>query len=197
MLRVGLTGGMATGKSFVAAELQRLGCDVLQADQVGHQLLEPGGAAVVAVVKAFGQQVLTADGGIDRPALAAIVFQDAARLSQLNGIVHPLVFQQEEAWMAQLAPRAIAVVEAAILMESGSYRRFQKIILTTCEEPVQIARAMARSGQTEAQVRARLARQWPLAQKRRFADHIIDTSGSPESTLAQTRAVFQKLRSLA
>lgn len=197
MLRVGLTGGMATGKSFVAAELQRLGCDVLQADQVGHRLLQAGGAAVPAVVKAFGPEVQNAEGGIDRSTLAAIVFNDAAKLAELNGIVHPLVFQQEEDWMATLRPDAIAVVEAAILIESGSYRRFQQIILTTCDETVQLARAMARSGQTEQEVRARLARQLPLAQKRQFADHIIETSGSPESTIEQTRAVYQKLRSLA
>lgn len=197
MLRVGLTGGMATGKSFVAAELARLGCHVIQADQVGHRLLQPGGAAVPAVVAAFGTQVQNPDGGINRSALAAIVFNDGDKLAQLNGIVHPLVFLQEENWMASLPENAIAVVEAAILIESGSYRRFSQIILTTCEERVRIARAMARSGQSEAEVRARLARQLPLAEKRQFAHHVIETSGSPESTIEQTRAVYQSLRSLA
>ncbi len=197
MLRVGLTGGIATGKSFVAAELARLGCHVIQADQIGHRLLQPGGAAVPAVVAAFGAHLQNPDGGINRSALAAIVFNDAEKLAELNGIIHPLVFQEEENWMASLPEEAIAVVEAAILIESGSYRRFDQIVLTTCDEQIQIARAMARSGQSEVEVRARLARQLPLAEKRKFAHHVIETSGSPESTLEQTRAVYQSLRSLA
>ena len=197
MLKAGLTGGLATGKTFVGRELAHLGCHVIQADALGHQVLEPAGAAHLPVIKHFGLAILT-DGRIDRKKLADLVFHDPRQLEVLNGIVHPLVFALEDERLREIAakdPGAIAVIEAAILIETGAFRRCEKVILTVCKPEQQIERAMAR-GLSEKEVRARLERQMPIEEKRRFADYIIDTSGTRESTVEQTRDVYTSLRSL-
>jgi dephospho-CoA kinase len=197
MLKVGLTGGFACGKSFVGEELERQGCLFIRADALGHEALAPGGAAFDPAVREFGPGILGADGRIDRRALAARVFSDPEALARLNALVHPAVVRREEQLIAEFAarqPNGIAVVEAAILIETGSYRRFDRLILVTCTEEQQMARAMHRDGLVEADVRARLSRQMPLAEKRKFADFVIDTSGAKEETLRQTQAVYQALR---
>jgi dephospho-CoA kinase len=199
MLKVGLTGGLACGKSFVGEELARLGCLVIQADELGHQVLEPSGEAYEGVVREFGSEILSEGGTIDRRALAARVFDSPARLERLNALVHPPVVRREEELVGQFAaqnPRGIAVVEAAILIETGSYHRFDRIILVTCREEQQVERAMRRSGSVETDVRARLSRQMQIEEKRKFADFVIDTSGEKESTVRQTRAVYEALRSI-
>lgn len=199
MLRVGLTGGLATGKSYVGRILANLGCRVMQADVVGHQLLLPGGEAFEPVVREFGQSVLAPDGSIDRRRLGAEVFGRPDRLAVLNGIVHPLVVKREEAWLSEVQaedPLAIAVVEAAILVETGSFRRFEKLVLTVCSEEQQVQRAMDRDGLSESEVLDRLKRQMPLDEKRKFADYVVDTSGSKENTAEQVRVVYHSLRSL-
>ncbi len=193
-LRVGLTGGLATGKTRVARTLAQLGCRVLSADELGHQVLLPGGEAYHDVVREFGAGILEPDGRIDRRRLAALVFESPERLDLLNSLVHPHVIRREEEWFAALRPEDIAVVEAAILIETGSYRRFDRIILTVCPPEVQIRRHMERSGQTEAEARARLARQMPLDEKRRFAHYIVDTAGSREDTDRQVREIFRQLQ---
>lgn len=199
MLRVGLTGGLATGKSYVGRILASLGCRVMQADLVGHELLSSGGEAFEPVVREFGQCVLAPDGSIDRRRLGAEVFGKPDRLAVLNGIIHPLVVKREEAWLLEVQaedPQAIAVVEAAILVETGSFRRFEKLILTVCSEEQQVQRAMDRDGLSESEVRDRLKRQMPLDEKRKFADYVVDTSGSKENTAEQVRMVCHSLRSL-
>jgi dephospho-CoA kinase len=200
MLRVGLTGGLATGKSHVGTVLRDLGCFLVQADVLGHAVLEPDGEAYGAVVAAFGREILEENGErIDRRKLARQVFGDLAQLERLNALVHPPVIAREEALIREAAvrdPEGIAVVEAAILIETGSYKRFEKLILTVCSEAVQVRRAMKRDGASEQEVRARLARQMPLAEKRKFADYVIDTSGSKAETAEQVRAVYNELRSL-
>jgi dephospho-CoA kinase len=148
-------------------------------------------------VKEFGSPILTPDGAIDRRALAARVFGDSARLARLNALVHPAVIRREEEAIARFAerePHGIAVVEAAILVETGSYQRFDKLILVTCREEQQLERALKRGDASEADVRARIGRQMPLAEKRKFADFVIDTSGEKSDTLRQTRAVYDTLR---
>jgi dephospho-CoA kinase len=198
MLKVGLTGGLACGKSFVGAALGGYGCFVIQADELGHEVLAPGGEAYHAVVREFGEEMLGPDGGIDRHKLATRVFQSPADLARLNALVHPHVLRREEELVAEFAarePHGIAVVEAAILIETGSYRRFDRIILVTCLEEQQVERALRREGALVADIRARLSRQMPLDEKRRFADFVIDTSGEKQSTLRQTRAVYEALRS--
>ncbi len=197
ILKVGLTGGLATGKTHVAAMLAKLGCRVLSADEVGHEVLLPGGEAYNDVVREFGDRILGADGRIDRKSLAAEVFDRPDRLKRLNSLVHPHVIRRENEWLTRLAaeePGAIAVVEAAILIETGSYRRFDRIILTVCAPETQIERHMARGGESEEQARARLARQMSLEAKRQYADYVIDTSGSREETERQTRELFTKLQ---
>ena len=197
MLKVGLTGGIASGKSFVGEALAAYGCLLIQADEIGHAVLAPGGEAYQPVVREFGDEILTDDGTIDRRALAARVFADPQRLARLNALVHPAVFRREDALLAEFGarhPRGIAVVEAAILIETGSYSRFDQLILVTCAEEQQVERALRREGALESDVRARISRQMPLAKKRKYADFVIDTSGEKEDTLRQTRAVYDVLR---
>ena len=199
MLRVGLTGGLASGKSFVGRALADLGCLLIRADELGHQVLEPAGEAYDGAVREFGPGILNADGTIDRRKLAALVFHDPAQLAKLNALVHPPVQARERRLMDEYAaahPRGIAVVEAAILVETGSYRDYAKLIVAVCGEEQQIERAMSRDGMTREQVLDRLSRQMPLAEKIKYADYVIDTSGAKENTLAQTRAVHQALLAL-
>jgi dephospho-CoA kinase len=199
MLKVGLTGGLATGKSFVGAALAELGCYLIKADELGHQVLLPGGEAYDGVVREFGARILNPDGTIDRKRLASEVFDNPERLAALNRLVHPPVIRREEEFVAKIAarePGAIAVVEAAILIETGSYKRFDAIILAVCGEEQQVERAVLRDGSDPEVVRARIRRQMPLDEKRKYATYIIDTSGSKEDTLRQTRAVYNLLRSI-
>jgi dephospho-CoA kinase len=196
MLKVGLTGGLASGKSFVGQALANCGCLLIQADDLGHEVLAPGGEAFEAVVREFGADIV-ADGRIDRRRLAARVFADPEALARLNALVHPPVIEREEKMMAEFAarqPKGIAVVEGAVLIENGSYKRFDRLIVVACPLGQQIARAMHRDGITEAEVRARLSRQMPLEEKRKLADFVIDTSGTKQDTLRQTCAVYEELR---
>lgn len=197
MLKVGLTGGLATGKSHVAGLLCQLGCRVLSADALGHEVLLPAGEAYDDVIREFGAEILGPDRHIDRKRLAALVFDRPDRLEKLNALVHPHVIRREELWLDQVAaedPTAVAVVEAAILIETGSHRRFDRLILTVCPTEAQLRRHMDRSGDSEGETRARLARQMSLDDKRRFAHHIIDTSGARQDTDRQVREVFAKLK---
>jgi dephospho-CoA kinase len=202
MLKVGLTGGIASGKSFVGEALAGYGCFVIQADAIGHEVLAPNGEAYADAVREFGAEILTADGSsdrrdIDRRRLATLVFADAGKLERLNAIVHPAVMRREEALTAEFfarQPHGIAVVEAAILIETGSYRRFDQLILVFCAQEQQIERAMRRAGAVESDIRARIGRQMPLEEKRKYAGFVIDTSGTKEGTLRQTRTVYEELR---
>ena len=199
MLRVGLTGGLASGKTFVGEALAELGCYLIQADELGHQVLLPGGEAYDPTVNEFGKAILDDKGMIDRRRLAALVFSDPERLEKLNSFVHPAVFRREHAIEEDIArrdPRAIAVVEAAILIETGSYKRFAKLIVAACSGEQQIERAMHRNAVTREEVLARLSRQLPLGEKIKLADFVIDTSGTKEHTLAQVRSVYESLRRL-
>ena len=198
MLRVGLTGGLATGKSFVGAILHSLGCHLLKADELGHDVLLPGGEAYQAVVDAFGREILDDEGVIVRRKLAAEVFENPERLAFLNSLVHPPVVAKEEAWMANLQrvePDAIAVVEAAILVETGSYKRFSRLIVTVCSPEQQVERAMKRDRISREEVEARLRRQMPLEEKVRVADYVVDTSGDKKETARQVQEVYLALRS--
>jgi dephospho-CoA kinase len=200
MLRVGLTGGLACGKSFVGEALASFGCLLVQADDLGHQVLAPGGEAYDQVVREFGPEIMLESGEIDRRALALRVFGAPDRLALLNSLVHPPVLERENALIREFEarePHGVAIVEAAILIETGSYKRFDRIILVTCTEEQQIERAMRRNGAALEDVRARISRQMPLAEKRNFAEFVIDTSGDKEDTLRQTRAVYDALRRIS
>ena len=199
MLKVGLTGGLASGKSFVGGVLQNLGCRLIKADELGHEVLMSGGEAYDAVLQAFGAGILKEDGQIDRRRVAALVFHDTTLLAKLNAIVHPAVFRREDILTAEFAardPNAIVVVEAAILVETGSYKRFARLIVAACTREQEIQRAMKRDAITREEAEARLARQLPLEEKVRLADYVVDTSGTKENTIAQVREVYRSLRSL-
>ena len=196
MLKVGLTGGYATGKSFVAAALADLGCHLIYADTLGHSVLEPDGEAYPPALELFGPEILSPDGTIDRKQLGSIVFASSDLLDKLTAIVHPAVFRLEEKLLAHLAEvdrQGVVVIEAAILIETGRYRSFDRIILTVCSPDAQIGRGMARDGLTREQVLARLSKQMPNEEKRPYADYVIDTEGPKAQTLARIRKVFFEL----
>ena len=200
MLRVGLTGGLASGKSFVGHALADLGCHLIQADELGHQVLLPGAEAYDAVVNEFGEEILDQDAVIDRRKLSAVVFGNPERLAKLSSLVHPPVIAREERMLAEIVrsdPRAIVVVEAAILIETGSYKRFDRLIVAVCDQEQQVERAMKRDAYNREEVLARLSRQLPLEEKVRLADYVINTSGTKENTLEQVRTVYNSLRSLS
>lgn len=199
MLRVGLTGGLASGKSFVGRALAGLGCYLIEADKLGHEVMLPGGEAYDAIVREFGSGILEPDGHISRRKLSALVWNHPDRLAKLMSLVHPPVQAREEKWMAELArtdPRGIAVVEAAILVETGRYKSFDRLIVVTCAADKQMERALERGSYTKEEILARLSRQLPIEEKLRVADYVIDTSGSKEATLEQVRKVYESLRSL-
>jgi dephospho-CoA kinase len=199
MIKVGLTGGYATGKSFVAAELERLGCYVIYADRLGHQVLEPDGEAYGPTVEAFGREILGSDGRIDRKQLGSVVFRAPELLEKLMGFVHPAVFLLEEKMLADFqarSPHGIAVIEAAILIETGRYKVFDRLILTVCDEATQIERGMKRDGLTAEQVRQRLSNQLPVEKKTSYADYVVDTSGEKQETIQKVQAIYRDLKSL-
>ena len=192
MLIAGLTGGMACGKSFVAGALGRLGCHVIEADDVGREVMTPGGEAYGAVLATFGTT--------DRSRLAERVFADPEQLEKLNAIVHPAVRARAARQFQEFGardPHGVVIYVAAILIESGAYREVDKMIVVSCTREQQIERAIDRPGATEAGVLARLERQMPVEKKKEFADYVIDTSGDKEDTLRQTEIVYRDLRRLA
>ena len=196
MLRVGLTGGLATGKSFVGRALENLGCYLIRSDDLGHQVLAPAAEAYDEVVREFGPGILAPDGTIDRRRLSARVFRDPEQLEKLSALVHPPVRERTRKLLDEYAaghPDGIAVVEAAILIETGSYRDYARLILAVCGPEQQIERAMARDGLTREEVLDRLSRQMPLNEKIQYADYVVDTSGAKENTLEQTRVVYESL----
>jgi dephospho-CoA kinase len=199
MLTVALTGGLASGKSTVGRVFASLGCCLIEADAIGHAVLAPDGEAYPSVVAEFGPGILTTDGSIDRRALAAIVFADPARLAVLNSLVHPHVRARVrhllDDFKAQ-SPQGIAIVEAAIHIETGGYRDYDRVVLAYCRPEQQVERAMARDRMTREEALARLARQMPLADKQKFAHYVIDTSGTKEATAHQTQSVYHQLRSI-
>ena len=197
MLEVGLTGGYACGKTFVGEAFTALGCHLIEADRLGHEVLLPGGEAYAAVVREFGSGILDAEGRIERKRLAAEVFNQPDRLKALSALVHPHVIQREKDLMRAFTaedPHGIVLMAAAILIETGNWRRFDRMILVVCGEDQQIERAMTRDGLTREEVLARLSRQMPLEEKRKYAHYVIDTSGTKEDTLRQTREVHEELR---
>lgn len=199
MLKVGLTGSIAVGKSFVCGEFARLGCFVLDADKTAREVVAAGGDGLAEIVDKFGAEVLTAGGELDRPKMAAIVFGDEVKRKLLNSIVHPRVFQSQDGWIKAIeakAPEAIAIIDAALMIESGGYKRFDKLIVVWCDSAVQLERLMSRDGLSEADARKRIAAQMPQDEKKRFADYLIDTSRGFEDTRRQTHDVFRRLNAL-
>jgi dephospho-CoA kinase len=203
MLHVGLTGGIACGKSTVAAMMRELGCVVIEADPLAHRMTEPGQPAYDEVINEFGRQICAADGRIDRARLAAVVFADRTQLELLDGIVHPRVIEALDRQLAELEhaqPEAVAVVEAALLIESGYHKRLDRLVVVWCRPEQQIERlvdARAGRGMTREQAERRIAAQMPLEEKRRMADYQVDCSGSLEDTRRQVETLVAELKQLA
>ena len=198
MLKVGLTGSIAVGKSFVLGVLAELGCRVLDADATAREVVRPGAPGLKAVVDAFGKEVLTEDGALDRSKLGAIVFADEEKRLLLNSILHPFIIAAQDEQMRRWEekdPHAIAVVDAALMIESGGYRRFDKIIVVHCRADVQLQRLMSRDGLTSQDAEQRIAAQMSQEEKKKYADFLIDTSEGFESTRRQVYSVFEKLQS--
>jgi dephospho-CoA kinase len=196
MLRVGLTGGMAVGKSTVASMLRSLDCPVLEADTIGHELLESGQDAHDETVAAFGKEIVDEFGNIDRTILGKIVFADPEKLKRLNAILHPRILAVVQNWFTALEradPPDVAVVEAALLIESGFSKSLDKLIVCWCRPDQQLERMIER-GLTPEEAQQRVAAQLPNEEKLKLADATIDCSGSIEETERLVRSALAKLK---
>jgi dephospho-CoA kinase len=192
--RVALTGGIATGKSHVRRLFERAGVPTIDADTVARAVVAPGTPALDAIVARFGPGILDAAGALDRRALGAIVFADAAARRDLEAIVHPPVRAATDAWFAALDPREpFAVADIPLLYETRRERDFDAVVVTTCDPDSQVRRVMARDGIGEAEARQRVAAQLPTDEKARRADHVIDTGGSYAETERQVEGVVAAL----
>jgi dephospho-CoA kinase len=198
MLKVGLTGGIACGKSTVLEMFAALGAHTLRADTVAHGLMAPGEKMYARIVAAFGKEILADDGTIARAKLAAAAFP--ARIAELNAIVHPVVLDYEDEWMRQigeLEPNAVAMCEAALLIEAGGMRRYDRLIVVTCTLEQKIARFAERSGVSEeasrVEVERRMAAQMAEAEKTKLADYVIDNSGGREEAAKRVREIWVEL----
>ena len=202
MLRVGLTGGIACGKSAVAKMFADLGVHVIQSDTTAHELYRPGEPVYEEVVQRFGRDIVQPDGTIDRAKLAAIVFGQG-RIEELNKIVHPAVIERQRKWILEVAvqdPDAIVMVEAALIFEAKTNGRFEKMIVVTCKPEQKIQRFAQRAGITEAAAKAEVERrtkaQMPDEEKIKRADYVIDNSGPLDQTRRQVEKIFGELKAL-
>lgn len=200
MLRVGLTGSIAVGKSFVASIFTELGCHVLDADQTAREVVLPGSPGLEAVAQSFGHDVLNPDGTLNRQRLGELVFRDEEKRQQLNHILHPFIITRQDEIMRDWEcedPQGIGIIDAALMIESGGYRRFDKLIVVHCRPEVQLERLMLRNGLSRDEAQARINSQMPQEEKQKFADYLIDTSDGFEPGRKRTVEVYNELRLLA
>jgi len=202
MLKVGLTGGIAAGKSVVGEMFVRLGAHLIQADQISHELMQPGQPIHEEVVRHFGSGILNPDRTVNRPKLAKAAF--SGRIQELNQIVHPAVIQKQNEWMAgigQSDPHAIAIVEAALILEAGFGDDFDRLIVVTCREEQRVKRWAQRMNVDEetarCEVARRMAAQFPDEEKVKASDYVIDNSGSLDDTRNQVTQIFGELKQQA
>ena len=202
-MKIGLTGGVACGKSTVAKLFAELGARVIDADKIVHELYRKGESVHEELVKRFGKEILGADGEIDRRRLAAMAFE-GGRVQELNSIVHPAVGARQQQWLQEVAagqPDAIAVVEATLTLEAGGKARFDKIVVVTCLPEQKVVRYAARAGIAEAEARVEVERrskaQWSDEEKARLADYVIDNSGALDQTRRQVERIYTELRAVA
>jgi dephospho-CoA kinase len=196
ILLVGLTGGVASGKTTVSHIFAEHGAFVVDADALAHEAIAPGGSAYEAVVDRFGREILDDRGYVVRSRLADLVFHDDDARAALNAIVHPRVRGEFDRRLAAYVPSGhapIAVFDAALLVESGTYADFHRLVVTRCDQAAQIRRMTSRSGLSIEEARARIAAQAPLEHKLALADYVIDTDGTLLETRAQTERVFVEL----
>lgn len=196
MLKVGLTGSIAVGKSYVLSVLAELGCVTFDADKIAHLVMEPGRPAYDDVLREFGEDVLALDGSIDRKKLGSIVFTDEGRRKRLNEIVHPRVIEEQNRLLAEAEardPNGIVVIDAALMIESSGYKRFDKLIVVYCDRETQIERLMRRTGITREDAEQRLAAQMTSEEKLRYADYRINTDGRFDETRRMVIATHSEL----
>ena len=192
--RIALTGGIATGKSHVRAQLEALGAPTIDSDLLARQAVQPGSAGFDAVVRRFGPDIVDPSGALDRRKLAGIVFQDPQARHDLEAIVHPFVRQATEAWFAALDPsHPFGVADIPLLFETGRDADFDAVIVTACDPETQVRRVITRDRVTEAEARQRIAAQLPLEEKVRRADYVIRTDGTLAETDEQVRSVHRRL----
>lgn len=194
MLRVALTGGIGTGKSYCLAGFAALGMPVADADTLARAAVARGSSALDAIVQRFGPSVLRPDGELDRQALARIVFADRSARADLEAIVHPQVYRAIRTWAANLPQGTrVAMADVPLLYETGHHYDFDRVVVSACEPAEQIRRVMRRDGLSDTEARARLAAQWPIAEKVARADYVIRTDGSFAETDRQIRMIYESL----
>jgi dephospho-CoA kinase len=195
-LLVGLTGGIASGKSTVSRQLAGLGCQLIDADVLAREVVAPGEPALAAIVEAFGREVLQPDGTLDRARVAAAIFADPAKRKRLEAITHPAILGRRQARLDALAASGfdgIVVQDAALLIEVGGHAHVDRLVVVYADPTVQRERLMRRDGLARDEAKRRIASQMPLADKAALAHYVIDNSDSPEETAAQVRAVHAAL----
>lgn len=196
MLRVGLTGSIAVGKSFVASVFAELGCRVLDADQTAREVVRPGTPGLKAVVETFGDEILSPDGTLDRSRMASVVFADEEVRQRLNHILHPFIIARQDEILREWETEdkdGIAIVDAALMIESGGYRRFDKLIVVHCRHEAQLERLMLRNNLSRDEAERRISSQMPQEEKQKFADYLIDTSDGFEPARKRTLEVYNDL----
>lgn len=197
MLRIALTGGIATGKSYCTAAFARLGVPVIDADVLAREAVAPGTRGLDAVAARFGPEVLRADGSLDRAALGRIVFTEARARRDLEAIIHPDVYRRIREWFANIpAGTRLAIADIPLLFETGQQHEFDAVIVCACTPAEQLKRVIARDGLSEADARARIAAQLPIEEKAARGDHVIWTDRGFAETDAQVRTVFELLNAL-
>ncbi len=197
MLKVGLTGSIAVGKSFVLEVFRELGAFTLDADLTAREAVAPNTKGLQLLVENFGAEILQPNGELDRAKLARQVFADDAKRQLLNSIVHPLVIEAQNEWFNEREsenPHGVAVIDAALMIESGSYKRFNKLVVVFCEPAIQLERLMSRNNLSEAEAAQRINSQLSQEEKKRFADFLIDTSKGFGDTRRQTIEIFEQLK---
>lgn len=200
MLKVGLTGSIAVGKSFVCECLREVGCHVLDADRTSRDVVAKGTDGLAEIVRKFGDEILQPDGELDRKKMGSIVFADEEKRQLLNSIIHPRVFEAQNKWIEEVEkqdPDGIAVIDAALMIESGGYKRFDKLIVVWCEPEIQLQRLIARDGFDENTAKMRIAAQMPQDEKKDFADYLIDTSHGFDDTRRQVERLVTELKKAA
>ena len=199
MLKVGLTGSIAVGKSFVCEVFRELGAFVLDADLTAREVVAPNSKGLALITEKFGAEVLQENGELDRVKMAGIVFANEEKRLLLNSIVHPLVFEAQNEWLSECErrkPDGIAIVDAALMIESGGYKRFTKLIVVWCDFAIQLDRLIKRNNFSEAEALKRINAQMPQEEKKTFADYLIDTSKGFADTRRQVVEIFEQLKVL-
>lgn len=195
MLRVGLTGGIGSGKSTVTAMLREHGLPVIEADDIAHELIRPGEPAYNEILQVFGKEIVQENAEIDRKRLAAVVFGSREKLERLNRIVHPRVLERAEQWLGEREKEGarIAVVEAPLLVEAGFHQRLDRLVVVWCGREQQEER-LARKGMSREEIDRRIAAQMDIEQKKALANEVIDNSGTIQETRAQVDALVRRLK---